>query len=131
MQQDWNPVIFNKVKDANDANLSKNRNRNGNGRTLNIGDKLRKLDNTEIEVVNKVKLTTSRAISKRRTDLKLSQKQLAGQINEKLEVISQYETGKAIPKQNILNKLERILGVYLTGNNIGDIKIKKIKSKNK
>ena len=128
MQQDWNQVVFNKVKDESTKNKEK---RNKSGKKLNIGEKLHKVDNTEIDIVDKVKLSTSRAISKRRTELRLSQKEVASQINEKQEVISQYESGKAIPKQNILQKLEKVLGIYLTGSKIGELKTSRYKSKTK
>ena len=36
-------------------------------------------------------------------------------INEKPQIIQEYESGKAIPNQQILAKLERILGVKLRG----------------
>ncbi|KAF2583321.1 hypothetical protein F2Q68_00001812 [Brassica cretica] len=36
-------------------------------------------------------------------------------INEKPQVIQEYESGKAIPNQQILSKLERALGAKLRG----------------
>ena len=36
-------------------------------------------------------------------------------INEKPAIIQEYESGKAIPNQQVLGKLERILGVKLRG----------------
>ena len=45
----------------------------------------------------------------------LTQKQLATLINEKPNVIAEYEQGKAIPNHQILGKLERKLGVKLRG----------------
>ena len=46
---------------------------------------------------------------------KMTQAQLAQQINERPQVIQEYESGKAIPNQQILAKLERVLGVKLRG----------------
>ena len=46
---------------------------------------------------------------------KLTQAQLAQQINERPQVVQEYESGKAIPNQQILAKLERVLGVKLRG----------------
>jgi putative transcription factor len=37
------------------------------------------------------------------------------QINEKPQVIQEYESGKAIPNNQIITKLERVLGVKLRG----------------
>ena len=48
-----------------------------------------------------------------RMDKKLTQAQLAQQINEKPNVIQEYESGKAIPNPQILSKLSRVLGVQL------------------
>ena len=47
---------------------------------------------------------------------KMTQAQLAQAINEKPQVIQEYESGKAIPNGAILNKLMRILGVPLSKN---------------
>jgi putative transcription factor len=45
---------------------------------------------------------------------KMTQAQLAQAINEKPQVIQEYESGKAIPNGAILNKLSRVLGVGLS-----------------
>jgi putative transcription factor len=37
------------------------------------------------------------------------------QINEKPQVIQEYEAGKAIPNNQIITKLEHVLGVKLRG----------------
>lgn len=55
------------------------------------------------------------SIMKARLDKKLTQAQLAQQINEKPQIIQEYENGKAIPNQQVLSKLERVLGVKLRG----------------
>eukprot|EP01137_Pigoraptor_chileana_P015029 Opistho-2@70427 len=68
---------------------------------------------------DRVPLDLSRTIMKARNDLKLTQKDLATKINEKPGVINEYESGKAIPNQQILGKLERALKVKLRGANMG------------
>ena len=50
-----------------------------------------------------------------RADKQFSQKEVAQKVNEKPTVIQEYESGKAIPNQQILGKLERVLGVKLRG----------------
>jgi putative transcription factor len=50
-----------------------------------------------------------------RLEKKLTQAQLAQQINEKPQIIQEYESGKAIPNNQIIAKLERVLGVKLRG----------------
>jgi len=44
---------------------------------------------------------------------KMSQKQLATLINEKPQVIAEYENGKAIPNGQIIVKIEKKLGCKL------------------
>ena len=56
-----------------------------------------------------------KAISQARLEMKLTQKDLAQQVNEKPSVIQDYEAGKAIPSPQILGKLERSLKVKLRG----------------
>ena len=63
----------------------------------------------------KVDTELRKAITQARVAKGMSQAQLAQAINEKPAVINQYESGKAIPNQQILSKLERILGVKLRG----------------
>ena len=45
---------------------------------------------------------------------KLTQAQLGQLINEKPQIIQEYESGKAIPAGAILSKLSRVLGVQLS-----------------
>lgn len=40
-------------------------------------------------------------------------------INEKIQVVQEYEQGKATPNNAILGKMERVLGVKLRGANVG------------
>ncbi|KAL0903920.1 hypothetical protein M5K25_025983 [Dendrobium thyrsiflorum] len=76
----------------------------------------RKLDEeTENLSHDKVPTELKKNIVQARIDKKLNQSQLAQLINEKPQVIQEYESGKAIPNQQIINKLERVLGVKLRG----------------
>eukprot|EP00746_Dinoflagellata_sp_MGD_P002312 gnl/MRDRNA2_/MRDRNA2_104486_c0_seq1.p1 gnl/MRDRNA2_/MRDRNA2_104486_c0~~gnl/MRDRNA2_/MRDRNA2_104486_c0_seq1.p1 ORF type:complete len:144 (-),score=39.95 gnl/MRDRNA2_/MRDRNA2_104486_c0_seq1:36-467(-) len=53
------------------------------------------------------------ALQQARLAKKMSQAALATAINEKGTVINEYESGKAIPNGQIINKLNRALGVRL------------------
>ncbi|XP_057795972.1 multiprotein-bridging factor 1b-like [Salvia miltiorrhiza] len=76
----------------------------------------RKLDEeTENLAHEKVPSELKRAIMQGRMQKKLTQAQLGQMINEKPQVIQEYESGKAIPNQQIIAKLERALGVKLRG----------------
>ncbi|CAI5736662.1 unnamed protein product [Hyaloperonospora brassicae] len=55
----------------------------------------------------------SQALMKARMAKKMNQKQLGTLINEKPQVIADYESGRAIPNGQIISKLNRALGVQL------------------
>ena len=55
----------------------------------------------------------SQAIQQARLGKKMTQKQLATLMNEKPQVIAEYESGKAIPNPALIAKIERSLGVKL------------------
>lgn len=85
------------------------------------GQRLTKLDGTDDVVqVKKVDANVGKTISRFRQEKKLSQKDLATKINEKPTVVNEYESGKAVPNQQVLGKIERALGVKLRGKNIGE-----------
>merc|ERR1711865_1053334 len=73
-----------------------------------------KLDeNTEVFRHETVSHDFKMALQQARLAKKMSQAQLAQQINEKGTVINEYEGGKAIPNGALINKLNRALGVRL------------------
>jgi putative transcription factor len=75
---------------------------------------MRKLeDSTEEFKHATVDRSLSQAISQARQAKKMTQKQLATAINEKPQIIQQYEAGTAIPNPQVLVKLDRSLGVHL------------------
>jgi len=56
---------------------------------------------------------TSLRIQKARTSLGMTQKDLALKINEKVNIVNDYETGKAIPDITVTQKLEKALGIKI------------------
>ncbi|EXC00250.1 Multiprotein-bridging factor 1a [Morus notabilis] len=70
---------------------------------------------SQICINDRVPTELKKAIMQARMDKKLTQSQLAQMINEKPQVIQEYESGKAIPNQQIITKLERTLGTKLRG----------------
>mmetsp|Transcript_108339 Transcript_108339/g.233423 ORF Transcript_108339/g.233423 Transcript_108339/m.233423 type:complete len:133 (+) Transcript_108339:36-434(+) len=75
---------------------------------------MRKLEESTEEFKHAtVDRSLSQAISQARQAKKMTQKQLATAINEKPQVIQQYESGAAIPNPQVLSKLDRALGVHL------------------
>mmetsp|Transcript_9062 Transcript_9062/g.12165 ORF Transcript_9062/g.12165 Transcript_9062/m.12165 type:complete len:178 (+) Transcript_9062:55-588(+) len=77
------------------------------------GVNAKKLEETDELKHSKVDKSLSKAIMQARTAKKLTQKDLATAINEKPQVIAEYESGKAIPNPQIISKMERKLGVKL------------------
>ena len=60
-----------------------------------------------------VNKSLSKAIVQARLAKKMTQAQLATAINERPQIIQEYENGKAIPNPGVINKLDRALGVHL------------------
>lgn len=132
--QDWEPVVVRKKapttaakKDAKAVNeamrsggqvetvkkFTAGQNKSGTaGPSLNTK---RLDDETDVLAHERVSADLKMNIMKARLEKKWTQAQLAQQINEKPQIIQEYESGKAIPNQQIIGKLERILGVKLRG----------------
>eukprot|EP01006_Ploeotia_vitrea_P002711 TRINITY_DN108580_c0_g1_i1.p1 TRINITY_DN108580_c0_g1~~TRINITY_DN108580_c0_g1_i1.p1 ORF type:complete len:136 (+),score=9.98 TRINITY_DN108580_c0_g1_i1:36-443(+) len=88
------------------------------GENKNTGSSnLKKIDDSTDEYKhNTVDKNLRMAISQARQAKKMTQKDLAKAINESAQVIQQYEAGTAIPNPQVLNKLDRALGVHLPRN---------------
>ncbi|XP_021564773.1 endothelial differentiation-related factor 1 [Carlito syrichta] len=68
---------------------------------------------------DRVPLEVGKAIQQGRQSKGLTQKDLATKINEKPQVIADYESGRAIPNNQVLGKIERAIGLKLRGKDIG------------
>ena len=130
VQPDWEPVVIRKKKPtqselSKDPKLLQAALRLGEAVAVaktNVGNKQHtapsitphKLDDAPEDFhIQRVPTELKKQIAKARTDKKLTQAQLAQSINEKPQVIQDYESGKAIPNPQILSKMSRILGVHL------------------
>ncbi|KAK1302940.1 Multiprotein-bridging factor 1b [Acorus calamus] len=132
LTQDWEPVVVRKKaptsaakKDEKAVNAARRtgaeietvkKSNAGSNKAASSSTSLntRKLDEeTENLTHDRVPLELKKSIMQARMDKKLTQSQLAQMINEKPQVIQEYESGKAIPNQQIISKLERALGVKL------------------
>ncbi|XP_010920214.1 multiprotein-bridging factor 1b [Elaeis guineensis] len=132
--QDWEPVVIRKKgpnaaakKDEKAVNAARRsgaeidtlkKSNAGTNKAASSSTSLntRKLDE-ESENLSHERVSTElkKNIMQARINKKLTQAQLAQLINEKPQVIQEYESGKAIPNQQIITKLERVLGVKLRG----------------
>jgi len=50
----------------------------------------------------------------------LTQKELAQKMNEKPHVVQEYENGKAVPNSQVLNKIQRVLKIHISGKLAGE-----------
>ena len=66
-----------------------------------------------------IDLSVGKLIAQGRQAKEMSQKDLATKICEKPKVVNEYEQGKGIPNQQLLGKIERVLGMKLRGKNKG------------
>ena len=101
--QDWNEVILRKP-----VEIKKNEHK------LNQKPKVQQLlEGNDIVAPLKTNKELKIAIQQARIAKKWSQKELATQLNTTIQIISQYENGKAIPNNAFISKLEKKLGVKL------------------
>lgn len=78
------------------------------------GPGMRKLEESTDEFKHQtVNKNLAKSITQARLAKKMTQAQLAQAINERPQIIQQYESGQAIPNGQILGKLDRALGTHL------------------
>ncbi|KAF8701824.1 hypothetical protein HU200_033146 [Digitaria exilis] len=132
IRQDWEPVVVRKKaptaaakKDEKAVNAARRSGAEietmkkynaGTNKAASSGTSLntkRLDDDTESLAHERVPSDLKKNLMQARLDKKMTQAQLAQMINEKPQVIQEYESGKAIPNQQIIGKLERALGTKL------------------
>lgn len=113
-------VAINKaIQQGEKVELEKKYNAGSNkhhGTSLNTA----KLDaETEKLSHNKVGLDTGRLIQQARAAKNWKREEFATKICEKVQVVTDYENGSAIPNSQIFGKMERALGIKLRGKDKG------------
>ena len=119
--QDWETVHFYKKPTQNQTTNTDIRNAMNKGTQIEsiqkpkqTHSKLHELDHdTETLSHTTVSHDLKMSIQKARLAKKMSQKELATQLNVKPDIISHYESGKAIPDNLFISKMEKILGCKL------------------
>ncbi|KAL5012147.1 hypothetical protein ScPMuIL_010698 [Solemya velum] len=100
----------------------------GQNKQLSSSKNTAKLDRETEELHHdKLGLDVGKLIQQARQARGLTQKELATRVNEKQQVVNEYESGKAIPNQQILSKLEKTLGTKLRGRDRGQPLVKPLK----
>lgn len=123
--QDYTPVVFHNKNATSTTKANKNiqsKHHQGNPSTQRVGDlsKVRKLDeSTSAAKHTTVSKSFSKALMRARSAKQMTQLDLANATNQPLCVIKHYESGKAIPNGNVINKLSRVLGVSLPSTKSG------------
>lgn len=116
--QDWETVVFKKKNTVNNSNYKIGEKKNIKNTLIKNDLNMRKLDEENEKLAHDtVSFELKTAILKARNAKKLSQKDLAKEINVKQDIIASYENGTAIPNNTIINKLQKVLCVKLTGLN--------------
>tara|TARA_B100001758_G_C18011047_1_gene403079 strand:- start:200 stop:556 length:357 start_codon:yes stop_codon:yes gene_type:complete len=114
--QDWDPVI---IRGKVDKTKEKEKYVKFFGQEIKLPNKNpgksreQKLEETEIGTHKKIGKETGLTIQRARVSKKYTQKELANLINVSSDIISSYESGKAIPNHKIMQKLRRVLSVKL------------------
>lgn len=114
--QDWKPVILKGNPGKNNSQKKEIRSKKDPE-----AQRLYKLDNEEFPT-SKIKTTSSeqrKVMIQARTAKKLTQKDLANQVGINIKNIQGYENGKIQINNGEIVKIERFLGVKITGKNVG------------
>ena len=101
--QDWTPLVLKKTTPV--VNLNKKQ-------VDPEAKKAWQLEN-DTKPVKHFGQENGKKMQKARCELKLTQEQLAGKLNVQTPVVKSYENGTAIPEQNLLNRINRILSTSI------------------
>lgn len=102
--QDWKPMIL-----TNKSKSDKNNDKHANVKISEKELRDRKIENGD-NVSKKISSTLKTAFQQKRTQLKLTQKQLAQQTNLDVKIISEIENGKREFNNSEICVCERVLG---------------------
>ncbi|XP_048423672.1 multiprotein-bridging factor 1c-like [Pyrus x bretschneideri] len=129
--QDWEPVVLQKkpkssaLRDPKAVNQAirsgapvqtiKKFDAGSNKKTAPVVSVKKLEEAAEPAALDRVSTEVRLAIQKARLEKKMSQAELAKRINERPQVVQEYENGKAVPNQAVLAKMERVLEKKLRG----------------
>ena len=104
--QDWTPVVFKKTIKTKPATTQVAVQPNQQNK-----DRVKMSDDDEMPQVKTYGKEYGIRVSQARVEKKLSQQQLATQINEKVDVVKLVENGKGVYNPNVSQKIFRVLKV--------------------
>ena len=114
--QNWTPTVLNKYEKTNEKDLKKNalndKSAQGFAKTGGKGldgKHLHKILESESFEVPQMTLELRHAISEARQKKDWKQKDLAMACGVKEQIISHYESGKAVPENSMIAKMEKAL----------------------
>lgn len=119
MNQDWTPVIL-KGRGTTDKQRKVAAERSGATTTIkkgSVGNSHARKVNQQDDVgeIKRVPKVVGQRIQQGRASKRLTQKDLANQLNVQTNIVAAYENGSAQPDNRLLQRMERVLGVKLTG----------------
>lgn len=140
--QDWEPQVFDftnkrnatgksrvvNEKDANRAKQSgmavsveKKDHMRHNQQSASAGANAKKIaEDTETLGVKKLDPQLRMRIMKARQELNWTQQDLAQKMSERVSVVTDYESGRAVPEERVIVKFEKALGQHLRGAKAGE-----------
>jgi len=150
--QDWKPQVFNfgarpgsagvtkkasegqanrAVQRGEKVDVVKKQFQKSNAQHSDLGQRAKKLDDdSETLKVKTIDPQVSINIQRARQAKGWKQDELARNINEKASIVGEYESGRAVANDQVLNRMEKALGVYLRGVRAGEaLEVKQPKSK--
>jgi len=107
--QDWNSIHLNR------KNIKTDRKKDPNRTTYRtISKSFLELDSDNPCPPAKIPIDLKIAIQKARCEKRMTQKELATMLNVSVNVISEYENGRAIPNKSLLMRMGNILNAKFT-----------------
>lgn len=97
--QDWKPLTISKDKPRTQVTYQVSENK--------------KLEDAEIPIKRKLGMEEGKKIQQARVAKGWTQQDLALRLSIRPNIVQEYETGNVIPERNLLNKMNRVLGIKI------------------
>lgn len=111
--QDWTTVILTKPKSTLNKSNNNSNNKSNKNNVGHITKKQREIEGDDIIKPKKISNDIKISIQKARLAKKMSQKELAQALGVQQQIIVNYENGKAIPNNQFISKIEKMLNTKI------------------